>query len=209
MQAQHCYCRLLERMVAVWAYHSGKRLVLVDTTTGAMTEQHLLAEREGQRRWRRFFARSLLKVCRHCHLPRYCSFQAGVAIRIAAADTTEGHVEQEMDEARAEEADVAKPERHWIWPHTGDIVWAGLAEKERLARQREKADKARRQKERLARMRRRYKQKALGRVSRKKPLPGPPQPPAVPSSPAWPVQAVPDSELRGESEDPPFDLATE
>uniref|UniRef100_A0A0E0C4S6 Glycosyl transferase family 1 domain-containing protein n=1 Tax=Oryza meridionalis TaxID=40149 RepID=A0A0E0C4S6_9ORYZ len=45
---QHCYSRVLELIVNVWAFHSSRRMVYVDPETGAMQEQHLLNGRRGQ-----------------------------------------------------------------------------------------------------------------------------------------------------------------
>ncbi|BAS73218.1 Os01g0622000, partial [Oryza sativa Japonica Group] len=47
-QDQHCYSRVLELIVNVWAFHSSRRMVYVDPETGAMQEQHLLNGRRGQ-----------------------------------------------------------------------------------------------------------------------------------------------------------------
>ncbi|CAA6671588.1 unnamed protein product [Spirodela intermedia] len=44
---RHCYSRVLELMVNVWAYHSARRMVYVDPETGAMEEQHQLKGRRG------------------------------------------------------------------------------------------------------------------------------------------------------------------
>uniref|UniRef100_A0A0D9V319 Glycosyl transferase family 1 domain-containing protein n=1 Tax=Leersia perrieri TaxID=77586 RepID=A0A0D9V319_9ORYZ len=45
---QHCYSRVLELIVNVWAFHSSRRMVYVNPETGAMQEQHLLNGRRGQ-----------------------------------------------------------------------------------------------------------------------------------------------------------------
>ncbi|PAN29631.1 hypothetical protein PAHAL_5G239500 [Panicum hallii] len=45
---QHCYCRLLEVIVNVWAFHSARRMVYVNPETGVMQEQHQLSGRKGQ-----------------------------------------------------------------------------------------------------------------------------------------------------------------
>ncbi|XP_078429041.1 glycosyl transferase family 1 protein [Wolffia australiana] len=49
-----CYSRVLELLVNVWAYHSGRRMVYVDPATGAMEDQHPLTQRRGVMRIRWF-----------------------------------------------------------------------------------------------------------------------------------------------------------
>ncbi|KAL0339470.1 UNVERIFIED_CONTAM: hypothetical protein Sangu_1469100 [Sesamum angustifolium] len=57
---KHCYSRLLELLVNVWAYHSSRRIVYVDPETGFMQEQHRLKGRRGQM-WIKWFQYSTLK----------------------------------------------------------------------------------------------------------------------------------------------------
>ncbi|KAI3444470.1 hypothetical protein Pfo_001135 [Paulownia fortunei] len=57
---KHCYSRLLELLVNVWAYHSARRMVYVDPETGIMQEQHKLSSRRG-RMWVKWFQFSTLK----------------------------------------------------------------------------------------------------------------------------------------------------
>ncbi|KAL7121473.1 hypothetical protein ACP275_02G184300 [Erythranthe tilingii] len=57
---KNCYSGLLELLVNVWAYHSARRMVYVDPTTGAMQEQHKLSQRRG-RMWVQWFQLSTLK----------------------------------------------------------------------------------------------------------------------------------------------------
>ncbi|WVZ69619.1 hypothetical protein U9M48_018383 [Paspalum notatum var. saurae] len=45
---KHCYSRVLELIVNVWAFHSARRMVYVNPETGAMQEQHQLSGRKGQ-----------------------------------------------------------------------------------------------------------------------------------------------------------------
>ncbi|GLJ47486.1 hypothetical protein SUGI_1002400 [Cryptomeria japonica] len=45
MENQHCYCRLLELLVNVWAYHSARKMVYVNPETG-------IYERERQQQYR-------------------------------------------------------------------------------------------------------------------------------------------------------------
>ncbi|KAG8391895.1 hypothetical protein BUALT_Bualt01G0234500 [Buddleja alternifolia] len=57
---KHCYSRLLELLVNVWAYHSARRMVYVDPNTGLMQEQHKLKTRRG-RMWVKWFQPNTLK----------------------------------------------------------------------------------------------------------------------------------------------------
>ncbi|KAM7274825.1 hypothetical protein ACFE04_016691 [Oxalis oulophora] len=57
---KHCYSRLLELLVNVWAYHSARRMVYVNPETGTMQEQHKLKGRKGQM-WIKWFQYSILK----------------------------------------------------------------------------------------------------------------------------------------------------
>ncbi|GLJ47084.1 hypothetical protein SUGI_0994110 [Cryptomeria japonica] len=97
MENQHCYCRLLELLVNVWAYHSARKMVYVNPETGLMQEQHRLENRKGQM-WVKWFNISRLKA---------------------------------MDEDLAEVADYEQPEKRWLWPHTAEIFWQGIYERER------------------------------------------------------------------------------
>ncbi|CAL5383092.1 unnamed protein product [Camellia sinensis] len=57
---KHCYSRVLELLVNVWAYHSARRMVYVNPETGAMQEQHKLKNRRGQM-WVKWFSYATLK----------------------------------------------------------------------------------------------------------------------------------------------------
>lgn len=59
-ERKHCYCRLLELLVNVWAYHSARRMIYLDPRTGSMQEQHNLNDRRGQM-WVKYFNFTLLK----------------------------------------------------------------------------------------------------------------------------------------------------
>lgn len=59
-EVRHCYCRLLELLINVWVYHSGRRMVYLDPDTGSMNEQHNLSSRHGHM-WIRFFSYETLK----------------------------------------------------------------------------------------------------------------------------------------------------
>eukprot|EP00243_Klebsormidium_subtile_P008777 TRINITY_DN4237_c0_g1_i2.p1 TRINITY_DN4237_c0_g1~~TRINITY_DN4237_c0_g1_i2.p1 ORF type:complete len:372 (-),score=47.65 TRINITY_DN4237_c0_g1_i2:396-1511(-) len=50
-ESSHCYCYILERLINVWAYHSGRRMIYVDAATGDMEEQHPLHNRTMWRQW--------------------------------------------------------------------------------------------------------------------------------------------------------------
>ncbi|CAN6294402.1 unnamed protein product [Urochloa humidicola] len=56
---KHCYCRILDVLVNVWAYHSGRKMVYLDPVTGDTREQHPLDERNEM--WVKFFNFNLLK----------------------------------------------------------------------------------------------------------------------------------------------------
>ncbi|XP_062090569.1 uncharacterized protein LOC133796894 [Humulus lupulus] len=57
---KHCYSRLLELLVNVWAYHSSRRMVYVNPESGAMNEQHRFKSRRGHM-WIKWFSYSTLK----------------------------------------------------------------------------------------------------------------------------------------------------
>lgn len=61
MEGQHCYCRVLELLMNVWAYHSARRMIYVNPETGVMQEQHRLEHRRGHM-WAKWFDFSLLKA---------------------------------------------------------------------------------------------------------------------------------------------------
>ncbi|KAL5709702.1 hypothetical protein ACHQM5_020360 [Ranunculus cassubicifolius] len=131
LEKRHCYCRILELLVNVWAYHSGRRMVYINPNSGLIQEQHLIEQRKGFM-WVKFFDFTLLKT---------------------------------MDEDLAEAADDDDhPREGWLWPHTGEVHWQGIYEREREERYRQKMDKKRKTKEKLLeRHKYGYKQKTLGR----------------------------------------------
>ncbi|GAA0139496.1 transferase [Lithospermum erythrorhizon] len=57
---KHCYSRVLELLINVWAYHSGRRMVYVNSTSGFMEEQHKLKNRRGHM-WLKWFQFNTLK----------------------------------------------------------------------------------------------------------------------------------------------------
>ncbi|KAF3439932.1 hypothetical protein FNV43_RR18210 [Rhamnella rubrinervis] len=57
---KHCYSRLLELLINVWAYHSARRMVYVNPETGLMQEQHRFKSRRGQT-WIKWFSYPTLK----------------------------------------------------------------------------------------------------------------------------------------------------
>ncbi|KAJ6851890.1 uncharacterized protein M6B38_257805 [Iris pallida] len=57
---RHCYSRVLELLVNVWAYHSARRMIYVNPDTGAMQEHHKLKSRRGQM-WIKWFSFATLK----------------------------------------------------------------------------------------------------------------------------------------------------
>lgn len=60
MQDKHCYSRVLELLINVWAYHSARRIVYVNTETGVMQEQHKLQDRR-RKMWIKWFNFATLK----------------------------------------------------------------------------------------------------------------------------------------------------
>ncbi|KAL9663139.1 hypothetical protein QQ045_027978 [Rhodiola kirilowii] len=57
---KHCYSRVLELLINVWAYHSARRMIYVDPVSGAFQEQHRLRTRRGQM-WVKWFSFGTLK----------------------------------------------------------------------------------------------------------------------------------------------------
>ncbi|XP_068344729.1 uncharacterized protein [Pyrus communis] len=60
LEKKHCYCRVLEVLVNVWAYHSGRKMVFIDPISGALEEQHPVELRKGFM-WAKYFDSTLLK----------------------------------------------------------------------------------------------------------------------------------------------------
>ncbi|KAI5399483.1 uncharacterized protein LOC127091508 [Lathyrus oleraceus] len=60
IEEKHCYCRVLELLINVWAYHSARKMVYINPNTGSMEEQHLIEHRKGYM-WAKYFNSSLLK----------------------------------------------------------------------------------------------------------------------------------------------------
>ncbi|OMO59546.1 Amino acid transporter, transmembrane [Corchorus olitorius] len=60
LENKHCYCRILELLVNVWAYHSMRRMVYMDPQTGFLEEQHPVEHRK-EFIWARYFNFMLLK----------------------------------------------------------------------------------------------------------------------------------------------------
>ncbi|KAF0928584.1 hypothetical protein E2562_006029 [Oryza meyeriana var. granulata] len=58
-EKRHCYCRILEVLVNVWAYHSGRKMAYLNPVTGEIREQHPIDERNEM--WVKFFNFTLLK----------------------------------------------------------------------------------------------------------------------------------------------------
>lgn len=61
VEKKHCYCRVLELLVNVWAYHSARRMVYIDPHTGGLAEQHPVDQRKGIM-WVKYFNYTLLKT---------------------------------------------------------------------------------------------------------------------------------------------------
>lgn len=132
---KHCYSRLLELIVNVWAFHSARRMVYVNPETGAMREQHPLNGRRGR-----------------------------MSIQWFSYATLKG-----MDEDLAEEYDADHPDRRWLWPQTGEVMWQGLYERERNMRLQEKERRKQQTKEKIQRIKNRARQKTIGRYIKPQP----------------------------------------
>ncbi|KAG9441744.1 hypothetical protein H6P81_017598 [Aristolochia fimbriata] len=59
-ERRHCYCRILELLVNIWAYHSGRKMVYINPVSGFLEEQHPLQQRE-EVMWVKYFNYTLLK----------------------------------------------------------------------------------------------------------------------------------------------------
>ncbi|XP_050386595.1 uncharacterized protein LOC126802922 [Argentina anserina] len=59
-EQRHCYCRVLELLVNVWAYHSARKMVYIDPLSGSLEEQHPVEQRKGFM-WAKYFNSTLLK----------------------------------------------------------------------------------------------------------------------------------------------------
>ena len=68
-----------------------------------------------------------------------------------------------MDEDLAEEYDMDHPDRRWLWPQTGEVLWQGLYERERNMRQQEKVRRKQQTKDKIQRIKKRARQKTIGR----------------------------------------------
>lgn len=59
-QEKHCYCRMLELLINVWAYHSARKMVYINPVSGFTVEQHPVEQRKGLM-WAKYFNSTLLK----------------------------------------------------------------------------------------------------------------------------------------------------
>ncbi|CAM8961935.1 unnamed protein product [Rhodiola kirilowii] len=60
IEKEHCYCRVMEILVNVWAFHSARKMVYIDPQTGSFEEQHPVEQRKGYM-WTKYFNSTLLK----------------------------------------------------------------------------------------------------------------------------------------------------
>lgn len=60
VEKRHCYCRVLEILVNVWAYHSARKMVYINPETGLLEEQHPVEQRKPFM-WAKYFNVALLK----------------------------------------------------------------------------------------------------------------------------------------------------
>lgn len=68
-----------------------------------------------------------------------------------------------MDEDLAEELDIDKPNRRWLWPSTGEVFWKGIYERERYQRYKLKEKRKKESRDKISRIIRRQRQKTLGK----------------------------------------------
>ncbi|XP_039042024.1 uncharacterized protein LOC120180798 [Hibiscus syriacus] len=61
LEKKQCYCRVLELLVNVWAYHSGRRMIFIEPHSGLLEEQHPVEQRK-EFMWARYFNFTLLKT---------------------------------------------------------------------------------------------------------------------------------------------------
>ncbi|KAK3015816.1 hypothetical protein RJ639_007556 [Escallonia herrerae] len=59
-EKKHCYCRVLELLVNVWAYHSARKMLYIDPHSGSVVEHHPVEQRKGYM-WTKYFNSTLLK----------------------------------------------------------------------------------------------------------------------------------------------------
>ncbi|KAH1064563.1 hypothetical protein J1N35_029550 [Gossypium stocksii] len=60
LEKKQCYCRVLELLVNVWAYHGGRRMVYIEPHSGLLEDQHPVEQRK-EFMWARYFNFTLLK----------------------------------------------------------------------------------------------------------------------------------------------------
>ncbi|KAJ0967122.1 hypothetical protein J5N97_024039 [Dioscorea zingiberensis] len=60
IEKKNCYCRVLEVLVNVWAYHSARKMVYLHPHSGELQEQHPIEGRKGLM-WVKYFNFALLK----------------------------------------------------------------------------------------------------------------------------------------------------
>ncbi|XP_042488448.1 uncharacterized protein LOC122068636 isoform X2 [Macadamia integrifolia] len=60
LEKKRCYCRMLELLVNVWAYHSAQKMVYIDPNSGLIEEQHPVEQRK-EFMWSKYFNFTLLK----------------------------------------------------------------------------------------------------------------------------------------------------
>ncbi|XP_044461248.1 uncharacterized protein LOC123192677 isoform X2 [Mangifera indica] len=61
LEKKHCYCRVMELLVNVWAYHSGRKMVYLEPLSGSLAEQHPVNQRS-RYRWGKYFNFTFLKT---------------------------------------------------------------------------------------------------------------------------------------------------
>lgn len=147
LQSQHCYCRLLDRLINVWAYHSLRRMFVMDPKSGSLTEVHPLESRVGPqaRAWVSWFDK--------------------IQVRAMEEDRAEEADESTAPDQRGRGKGEEEEYQRWLWPHLGEVQWTGSMERERMVKVWLKGEREKKRQEKHARMRLRYKQTELAKGS--------------------------------------------
>ncbi|KAL4191036.1 hypothetical protein AMTRI_Chr07g78810 [Amborella trichopoda] len=135
IEKRQCYCRVLEVLVNVWAYHSARKMVYIDPISGLLEEQHPVEKRIGSM-WVAHFNNTLLK------------------------DMDEEWAEQADD---GDHPPGSTDGGTWVWPSTGEVYCKVIFDREQAEKYRAKMEKTRKAMEKLLeRQKYGYKQKTLG-----------------------------------------------
>ncbi|KAL4186506.1 hypothetical protein AMTRI_Chr09g34260 [Amborella trichopoda] len=135
IEKRQCYCRILEVLVNVWAYHSARKMVYIDPISGLLEEQHPIQKRIGSM-WVTHFNSTLLK------------------------EMDEDWAEEAGDDDHPLSSSRGSM---WLWPLTGEVYCNLIFDKEHAEKERARMEKSSRDKEKLLkRQKHGYKQRPLG-----------------------------------------------